>query len=267
MLPSVTELAQSIPWLDILKAALLVFAAICIIGGVLRLIFGKGSSLVRSVSACVSIAMVYLTTILIYVFVPSLRGGLTSLPFISVTSDAFYLWDIANLSNGSLYPALLQLFILAFLVNLLETLLPQGKKLVSWYLWRMLTVVAALGLYGGVSTLIHNFAPEVYGSWAGPVLLGLWFVIALSGIAKLILTVALAAVNPVVAAVYAFFFSNLFGKQFTKSILTTLLLVLVFVGLYRFGFLGFVFTGFSLAAYAPTCLIALVALYLFGKLL
>lgn len=267
MIPGVTGLAQSIDWLYVLEIALFVAAAVCILGGVLRLIFGKGSSMVRSVSACVSLVLIYLTGIVLYVLVPQIRGSLASLPFISVTADAFSLWNIAGMDAASLYAPTLQLFVLAFIVNLLESLLPRGKKLLSWYGFRLLTVAAALAVYTLVCTLINSFVPQLFGEWAGFVLLGIWIFIGLIGLLKLLLTVVLAVINPIIGALYAFFFSNLFGKQFTKSILTTVLCVVLLVLLYRLGFVAFAFDSFSLAAYGPSCLIALLALYLFGKLL
>lgn len=266
-LPAVSEMAQNVDWLYILKTALLVAAAICILGGVLRLIFGKGSKLVRSVSASINVVMVYLTAIIVYVLLPQLRDSLPSLPFISVTEDAFYLWDIANLSNSSLFPALLQLFVLAFLVNAMETFLPHGKKILSWYGFRLLTVAASLGLYTLLSVLVQTFAPQIFGEWAVFILLGLWLFILLTGILKVLLAVILTAVNPIIGAIYTFFFSNIFGRQFSKAILTTLLCVGLLMLLRSLGLSAFAFESFSLASYGPTCVIALLALYLFGKLL
>lgn len=267
MLPAVTKLANSIDWITVIKTAALICAAVCILGGVLRLIFGKGSSLVCSVFACLSLALLYLAGIVIYVFIPQLRSSMTSLPFISVSGDGFYLWDIANLSTESLYPALLRLFILAFLVNLIESILPSGKKLLSWYGLRMLTVAASLGIYVGLSAVINSFAPQIYGEWAGYILIGLWLCIGLIGIVKVLVGIVLMTIHPVLGALFTFFFSNLFGKQLTKAILTSVLAICILMILYQLGFLGFAFSGFSFASYAPTCLIALAALYLFGKLL
>ena len=267
ILPAVSELTESIDWFYILKTALLIAAAVCILGGVLRLIFGKDSSLVRAVSACINLVMIYLTGIILYVLIPQVRGSVASLPFITVTEEAFFLWDIRAMDSSSLCPALLQLFMLAFLVNLMESLLPHGQKLLSWYGFRLLTVFSTLGIYATVSSMIRMFIPQVYGAWAGYVLLGLWVFIGLTGLLKIILTVVLTVMNPIIGGIYSFFFSNIIGKQFSKAIGTTLLSVGVLMMLYRLGFVAFSFSSFSLASYGPACLITLLALYLFGKLL
>lgn len=267
MLPAVGEFAYRVDWLYILKTALLIAAAVCVLGGVLRLILGRGSSLVRSVSACVTLVLVYLTAIILYVLIAQLRGSIATLPFITVTEDAFCLWDIRNLDNTSLLPSLLQLFILAFLINLTESLLPHGKKFLSWYGFRLLTVAICLVLYSGIDTLIRMCVPQVYGQWAGYILLGLWIFIALTAILKVLMGIVLTVINPIVGVLYTFFFSNIFGKQLTKAILTTLLSVGLLTLLYRLGLTSFAFNDFSVASYGPTCLIALLALYLFGKML
>lgn len=267
LLPALTELTSKIDWLYTLKTALLIGAAVCILGGVFRLICGKGSKLVRSVSGSVILMLVYLADILVYVFAPSLRDILAPLPFLTVTEDAFFLWDICSLRGNELYIPLLQLFLLAFFANLLDGLMPKGKKLLSWYGFRLLTVAACLALYTMASSLIRSVAPRIFGDWAGYILLGIWGVILLTGILKLLLTVILAAVNPLVGALYGFFFSNIVGKQLSQAIATTLLTVAIMCLLYWLGYIGFAFDGFSIAAYGPVCLVAALILYLFGKLL
>lgn len=237
------------------------------IGAILRSIFGKGSALTRSVSATLSILIAYLAAVLLYLFMPSLRVNVNQLPFLTVTGEKVLLWDIASLSESLLYASLVRMGILALLVNLLETLLPQGHKFLTWYLWRCVTVLGSLLLYGLICELINRFIPAVFGEWAVYVLIGFWAAILLTGILKVLLSIVLTVINPVIGALYTFFFSNIVGKQFSKSILTTILTALIVNALNRYGMNQFAFSDFSLAAYGPTCVIVVVVLYLFGKLL
>lgn len=267
MLPAVTGLAASIDWSYILKTAVLIAAAFLIIGAVFCVVFGKDSPLVRATSACLSLVLVYLTAIVLYRFLPHIRASLPALPFITVTGDAFYLWNPAHLGTTQLFPSLLQLFILAFLVNILDTFLPKGEKLLSWYLMRTACVAVALGLYMVISGLVTRFASQVFGEWAGAILIGIWAFILLTAIVRAVVAVVLTVINPIIGGLYAFFFSNVLGQQFSKSILTTLLCLAILAVLDRLGLSAFAFESFSLASYGPACLIAMVALYLFGKLL
>lgn len=267
LLPQLTRLAASVNWFDALKTAVVVVGAVLLLGAVLRLFFGRESSVVRAVSACLSIGLVYLAAVLIYAFIPTLRELIPPLPFLLVSDVDMALLDFRVMPESSLWTAMLQLYLLACLTNCLESFLPKGEKLVSWYLLRLSTVAAALGLYSLLYRLIEALAPQVFGQWAGAILAVCWGLILLTGLFKLFLTVALSVVNPILGAVYGFFFANLFGKQLPKSILTTLLTALIITLLCGQGFQYFAFSGFSLAAYAPACVIAFAALYIFGKFL
>ena len=66
ILPEVRGLAMGTDWLSVLKIALVFCAVLFLLGAVFRAIFGKGSSLTRSVSASISILMVYLAAIALF---------------------------------------------------------------------------------------------------------------------------------------------------------------------------------------------------------
>ncbi len=267
ILPEIRQAAEGVDWLTVLQTAAFYAVGIFLLGAFLRSVLGKDSPFIRAVSATVSILMIYLAAILLYVFAPSLRSTVNQLPFLLVNAQRCALWDIASLSGELLYPALLKLSILALVVNTLEEFMPKGKKFWSWYLWRCVTVAAGLGLYILACETASNFAPEFFGSWAKYILWLFVTVIGLSLLLKVALSVILTVVNPIIGAVYTFFFSNLFGTQFSKSILTTAILVTIVWGLNAMGLTQFAFADFSLASYGPVCAIAVLALYLLGRLL
>lgn len=267
VLTRVEALAGSIDWLDLLKTILIFAVVIFAAGTVLRMIFGKGSNLTRAVSACVTILLIYLAAILVYLFLPEYRSELPALPFITVNEQHFALWTLGDLSDSLLYGSMLKMAILAFLVNLLESVLPQGKKILTWYLWRTVTVLGVLTVYGTLCHFLESAVPELFTSWAKTLILGFWAVILLSGVLKVLLSIVLTVANPIIGALYTFFFSNLLGRQFSKSILTTVILVALVEVLNRIGFVQFAFSDFSLASYGPACVILTVTLYLFGRFL
>lgn len=257
--------ASSLDWVGLVRLTLLLGISVCILGGLLRLIFGKSSAVVKAIFSCIHIALIYLSVIGICAAAPQLRSNLPPLPFASVGSDALQLLDLTSLSAQSFFCAMLQLFILGFLTNLLEDLIPRGSKILTWYLYRFLTACGAYGLYAGICLLVQRYAPDIFGSWAGPILLTVWVLIGLLGLSKGLLTLIAGVFNPLLGLLFAFFFTNLVGKQFTKSILTCLISVGVIYGLYVSGFMGFSFSAFSGAAFTPAFFIGLCCLYLFGK--
>lgn len=256
-----------IDWIAALKIAGLLALIIFAAGAILRAIFGRGSSLTRSVSATLNILLIYLTAIILYYYFPTLRSYLSTLPFITLTPDHFFIWGLADLPELIFYPAILQLAVLAFFVNMLESYLPQGKNLISWYLYRIITGLAAFALYIGFSYMVNSFAPEIFGTWAKTIILGFWGIILLIAVLKLLFSAVLTFINPVLGACYTFFFSSLFGKQFSKAILTTIFMVFLIHYLNQSGFTQFYFSDLSLVAYGPVSIILLIALYLFGKIL
>ena len=95
----------------------------------------------------------------------------------------------------------------------------------------------------------------------------MWGGILLIAVLKLILSAVLTVFNPILGACYAFFFSNLFGSQFSKAILTTVFSLLIIYALGQAGYAQVVFSDLSMWSYLPASLITILALYLFGKFL
>jgi len=254
-------------WMGPWKSPLMLCLALCILGGVLRLIFGKGSCVVLSVSACTQVALVYLCAACLYAQIPSVRIAMPVLPFLDLRPDCLSLIDIPSMSAQNFFPSLLQLYILVLFVNLLEDILPRGQRLFSWILLRFLRVCCSLGMYMGVCALVSRFAPEIFGIWSGWILITIWLLIGLLGLSKGLLTLIAAVINPVLGLLFAFFFTNLFGKQMSKSILTCLLSVIIFSVLNEAGFSVFPISGISLPVLGPCLLMIFTVLYTFRMFL
>jgi hypothetical protein len=110
-----------------------------------------------------------------------------------------------------------------------------------------------------VPTGLAEFAPTI-------LVIVLMAALAL-GALKLLVGGALAFINPLLAVLYTFFFSNIVGKQLSKAILTTLLLTAL-VCLLNYLEIGAVYiASAALAAYLPLLIIVLVLWYVVGHLL
>lgn len=264
-MPVLSEILSADP-LSVLKLMGICIAAFLIFGWILRALFGKNSPLIRATSAGVTVTMVYLSVILFYL-VPPIREMVPELPCLTVTKDAFYLWNPTELASTILFPNLLRLFVLAVIANSIDSHLPKGKTLLSWYIIRMAGVCGVAALYMLVCWAADTWAPRIFGDLAQPILLGLWGFILLTGLIRWLMTLVLTAMNPVVGVLYGIFFRNPTGQQLSKSILTTLLVLSLIVFLCGTGFGSFAFSSFSFAAYGPTCLAGMVLMYLFGRLL
>lgn len=257
--------------IDLWNAAqfILFFAAAVVITGLLgRVALGKRSSLNRSLSSCVGILFVYVLTVIVYTFKPwNLNDLLSPLPFVRFSGEYLFIMPI----TGTLFPALcteiLSLIILSFLVNLLDTILPNGEGFLSWYLMRFLTVVCAMVAHYYVRRALHTYLPNVLVTYAPTVLLIILALMLLSGVVSFILGLVISVANPFLGAMYTFFFSNVVGKQLSKAVFSSAILCAIVYVLEFFGYTVLCITAEALLAYIPLVLILLVLWYLLGHVL
>lgn len=269
---AIRDAASMVPAdLDISHIAkfLLFFAAGSLILSLLgRFILGKRSSLNHSVSSVMAIVFIYALTIIIYTFKPwNLEQFLSPLPFVTFFGDYLVVMPVVGIYPTVLARELLSLIILAFLVNLLDTFIPQGKSTLGWYCLRFLTVGLALVLHLLIQWAFDTYAPEILAEYAPMVLLLLLVALLLMGFLNAVLGLILTITNPFVGAVYTFFFSNIVGKQVTKAVFTTgiLCIILFLMGQYGYSFIHISMT--ALTAYVPVAAVCLVLWYLIGHVL
>ena len=248
---------------------ILIFAAGSMILGLLgRVLLGKRSSLNHAVSSAMGIGCIYVVTVVIYSFnVTSLSRFLSPLPFVAFSGDYLVLLPFRGAEVTDICTQVLSMVILAFLVNLLDTIIPKGKKVLSWYLWRFLTVALAIGAHYIVSGLLTAFLPDVLVTYAPVILVVILAATLLLGLVSLILGFLAATVNPVLGALCTFFFHNVVGKQLSKAVATTVLLTAVFAALEHFGYTVILIAGSYLGAYIPLIAVLLVLWYVIGHIL
>lgn len=266
IIPSLQELSAS-GWFAVIRLVLLVGAVLFTAGALVRMYQGKGAQITKSIAASLTVLLIYYASILLYLFLPALRTQLVQLPFVYTDGSRFLLRNLSELSEPVLFGSLVRLGILSFLVNLLDSLLPEGDSFLKWCLWKAVTVVMALSLYNFLTLVLEAAAPGLFTHWAKWLILGCWTFILLSGALHWLTTLVLTVLNPVVGALYAFFFSHVLGCQFSKSILTTLILVILAVALNFYDIRVFSFDSVALSSWGPAGLILTLVLFLFGKFL
>lgn len=248
---------------------ILIFAAGSILIGLFgRVVLGRRSNLNHSVSSAMGILFIYALTIVVYTFNPyNLSAFLSPLPFVTFSGEYLTLFSFHGTPLPEICSQVLSMVILAFLVNLLDTVLPKGKKIVGWYLYRLLTVVLAIVAHYFITWAFNTFLPGVLVSYAPMILLGILAAMLLLGILNVILGLVLTITNPIIGAIYAFFFSNIVGKQLSKAVITTLILCAVVLLLGHFGYSVICIASAALGAYVPLILVLLILWYLLGHVL
>ncbi len=249
-----------------LKMALFLIAGLVIFGLLGRFVFGKGSVLSRSVSSAIAILFIYVITIVIHSLGVDLQFLLSPLPFVKIDGDylRFLIYDKGQ------YPLicnqLLTMIILAFVANLADSWLPTGKNIFTWFFFRCLSVIIAMVLHLIANAILAAFLPEGLLTWAPVVLLGLLVVMLLVGALKLLVGLVLSTVNPVIGALYTFFFANIIGKQISKAVLTTAILAGIVALMHYLGIAAVYIASSALVVYIPLLIILLLLWWLIGKI-
>ncbi len=268
----ITDLESSLPavldWLSVSKQTLIIGGGLVLLALLFRGILGKLSDLNQSLSSAVGIFILFSVVVAVWVYCEeSLTDLLPPLPFTQLLEDKLYLFDFQSQEVNMISYQLLSCLVLAFFVNLFDSLIPQGKKLISWYALRLLSLVLAFVCYGAVNWISNAVIPGVILAYAPVILLGVLLFLLLLGLMKLILGVALTMANPIIGAIYAFFFSHRIGKQISKAVLTTIILAAVVLLLSHYGFLVLSVAEEAMSAYIPIPAVMLVIWYLVGHIL
>ena len=248
------------------KAALILLLGTILLSIFGRFVFGKRSALNHAVSSAIGILFVYVVTILLGSAGKELQKFIAPLPFVTIENETMYLFNF-QADYTVVCTQVLSMIILSFLMNLADGWLPTGKKIFGWIFFRCLGVMIALILHLVVTGLLTSFLPEGLVTYAPVILLGILVLMLLTGALKFLVGLVLTTVNPLIAALYTFFFANVVGKQITKAILTTAILGGLVLVLQKMGVVAISIASAALAAYIPLIILLVVLWYIIGKLL
>lgn len=233
------------------------------VGLVIRILFGKGSALNRAVSASMGILCVYIMTVVIYTFSPAgLERYLVPLPFVKLSADYVYIMSFMNGDISAICSEALSMVMLVLLYNIADSILPDGKKALTWFVFRFITVSLAIAIHYVLTVLTESFLPDLIVSYAPTIMLILLIASLLAGVLGFLLGLVLTVVNPILGILYGFFFSNKLGKQISKAMLTTGVLSVLVTILEHFGFSIICISAAALLSYIPLLAVLLVLWYL-----
>lgn len=265
---SVMQYFQSLDlnWELFLKAVGALVGCSLILALVGRFIFGKRSTLCRAISSAIGILFIYAITVVLADAGEQFQRFLAPLPFVTFTGDSIVLFSF-QADYTVVCTQVLSMIILAFLMNLADSWLPVGKKFLGWILFRCLSLIIALVLHLIVTGLLTTLLPEGLITYAPVILLGILVLMLLTGCLKFLVGLVLTTVNPLVAALYTFFFASLVGKQITKAVLTTAIMAGLVLLLQELGVAAISIASAALVAYIPLLILLLALWYVIGKLL
>lgn len=246
---------------------LITIVGIVVVVGIFRLCFGKGSLLNAAISSGIAILCIYVINVLVYSFGSKLQILFDPLPFVSVSKDYLTVFPIFDASWREICREIVNLMILSYLMNLLETWLPKGNKIWSWFCFRFLGMAIAICLYYFINTLLNTVCQQSTLDIAPLILLGVVLVAFLLGCLKLLIGGALTFINPFLGLFYTFFFSKEIGKQLMRAMITTLLLTILVCVLNYLSYTTISIAAVAVITYLPVILIGLILWYVIAKFL
>ena len=248
-----------------LLAAGVLLAGSILLSSVGRFVFGKKSTLSISVSSAIGIIFIYLAVALLHLAGPEYEKLIAPLPFVTIQNDLLQ-FNPFHGHYAQICSQLLSMIILAFLVNLADRWLPNGKNLFSWLFFRILTVAVGYIMHILVVYAFRTYLPQGLVIYAPTVLLAILILLLLTGALKLIVGAVLSvSMGPVIGGLYTFFFANVIGKLVTRAVLTAGILALMIYALNYFGIFAISIASAALIAYIPFLIILVVLWYLVHK--
>lgn len=248
-------------------ALLVLTVGTLVLGMVGRFAFGKKSVLHGSVSSVIGILFIYALVIVLHSTGVQLGFMLSPMPFIHLDGEYLNLFTFAGKDYVPICGELLNMIILAFSVNAIDRVMPTGKKLFSWLIYRSLSVVLGVLVFTLLMGLVNHFLPDGLLTWAPVILLGLLVLSLLLGALKVLVGAVLTTVNPLLAVFYTFFFASVLGKMVSKAMLTTLIMAALVYALNYFGIFTIYIGTAVLTAYIPLLIVLLVLWYIIGKVM
>lgn len=255
-----------IDFISFLKLAGILLLGALLLSALSRFIFRKTTMLAQAVSASIAIIFIYVVMVLILTLETQFQFLVTPLPFAELTAERITFFQLKNAEYTAAASGLLSMIILAFLVGLVDSWMPKSKNLFKWVFWRIVTVALGFVLHYLVVWAFRTFLPQGIVVYAPVILLGILVLMLLTGALKLLLGLILATVNPLIGALYTFFFANMIGKQITRAVLTTAILSGILILLQDLGINGLSLATEAMVAYIPFLLILVPVWYLVGRL-
>lgn len=237
-----------------------------VLGAVGRFVFGKRSCLHCAVSSAIGILFVYAVTIVLHSAGAGFQAFISPLPFVDIVGENLKIFVFKRSAFADICSQVLSMLVLSFLVNLLDSILPRGKKLITWLLLRILTVAGAIVLHLLTLWLFQLLLPQGFMQHSPSILMVLLVVYLLVSVLKLLTSAILATLNPIVGILYNFFFASIVGRAITKAGLTTAIIAVLVYMLGSIGVTVISITQAALIAYIPLAIVLLVMWYVINKL-
>lgn len=252
--------------LDYVLFFLIAAVGFLLISSLLRFLFGKKNQLGKAITSAMEVLCLYVICIVVYSFGIHWDIFLNPLPFISMADGQMQIFPIIGAEFTDICAQFAKLLLVCFLVNLMNSIIPEGKKFWLWLILRVATVVLVIFANYGLDLLLNTWLPEGIAQIAPLILIVTLVLLVLLGSLKLIVGIGLFVANPVIGALYTFFFSNFIGRSLARAILSAGLITALVYLMNSLGIVAMSITVASLALLIPALLIIVLLWYIIDRI-
>lgn len=245
---------------------LLIFGVL-LISSLTRFLFGKENQINLAITSAMEILCLYVINVVIYALGLQYDFFLNPLPFVTIAENYLFLFPILTADLTLMCDQLLKLLLIAFLVNLLNSIIPQGKNIFLWMFLRLVTVALSVVALYIADTLLGMYLPQGFTQIAPTILVLSLVVLIALGSLKVFVGAALAFLDPIVAALYTFFFSNIIGRALARALVSTALIAALIAALNFLEITVLHIAAAALTAYIPLLLVVVLLWYFVGRVL
>lgn len=240
---------------EYLKYLAVVCAALFLLSLFGRRVSGGPSVFCSAIGTAIGIFFMYM--IVVAIRFADLVVQIPTLPFVDVVDDHVYLLPITSTDFRIVCLDFLQLLILAFFVAVLDGVIPRSENLIFWSIRSIFLLFLSFLCQSMITYGFVTYAPAFILQYAPVILLGFLVFVMFLGLIRLVLGVALAAVNPILAGIYGFFFMHRIGKKISTAVIATMLLGVILALTDYFGYSVISLAGGNLLLCTPFLLLLL----------
>lgn len=245
----------------------LLILGVLVLSSLNRFLFGKENQINLAVTSAMEILCLYVLNIVICALGLDVKLFLSPLPFVTFAEEYLFFFPILSAPFPVLCEQLLKLLVIAFLVNLISGLVPSGQHLLTWTCLRLIAVAFSVAALYGTDLLLAQYLPQGLADYAPTALvLSLVALIALGSL-KIFVGAALAFLDPIVAALYTFFFSNIIGRALARAMVSTALIAGLIALLGYLDITVLHIAAAALTAYIPLLAVVVLLWYFVGRVL
>ena len=215
---------------DMFHALFYLVGVSLILAALVRLIHKKASQYNHALSSAMALMFMYMLMAMLHRVVPGIVDPvLEKLPLIDIDFEtgiiSFFQFSMDHFAESC--RELVYLLILSFCLIGLDDIIPDSRNTASWMILQFIIACMALAIYCFILNSINTFFPEVFTSVAPMILVSILLFMVFLGLLKVLLTVMLAAVNPLLGAISAFFSSHKLGMALGKSVMCSFVLIVM----------------------------------------